>query len=154
VIANRYLEDYILRPTRSVDVVYTKFVSASVQTPVVETLLPLGSLTGRGAGSRAGRDGEAEGARSGEVPYEFYPSASDILEELVPTSFKIKLFKCFLDAAVSDENTFMATATEQNVGTITQVIGSTFDAQFAEEHLPELYNAVKVQGNTRACRST
>src|SRR6266581_7920821 len=29
-------------------------------------------------------------------------------------------------------------------GKISQVIGSTFDAQFPEEHLPAIYNAVKV----------
>jgi F-type H+-transporting ATPase subunit beta len=39
----------------------------------------------------------------------------------------------------------MATATATNVGHITQVIGSTFDAQFPEENLPAIYNAVKVQ---------
>ncbi|MCO6458022.1 MAG: F0F1 ATP synthase subunit beta [Pirellulaceae bacterium] len=38
----------------------------------------------------------------------------------------------------------MATAT-QNVGRITQVIGSTFDAEFPEDQLPAIYNAVKVQ---------
>ena len=32
-----------------------------------------------------------------------------------------------------------------NKGKITQVIGSTFDAEFAEEHLPSIYNALKVQ---------
>jgi F-type H+-transporting ATPase subunit gamma len=31
------------------------------------------------------------------------PSAASSLEEVVPTSFKIKLFKCFLDAAVSEQ---------------------------------------------------
>ncbi len=31
------------------------------------------------------------------------PSAESILEEVVPTSFKVKLFKCFLDAAVSEQ---------------------------------------------------
>src|SRR6266581_4717285 len=35
-------------------------------------------------------------------------------------------------------------ATGNAVGKITQVIGSTFDAQFPEEHLPAIYNAVKV----------
>ena len=29
-------------------------------------------------------------------------------------------------------------------GKITQVIGSTFDAQFAEDELPEIYNALTV----------
>ena len=37
----------------------------------------------------------------------------------------------------------MATDT-QKVGKITQIIGSTFDAQFAEDQLPAIYNAVKV----------
>jgi F-type H+-transporting ATPase subunit gamma len=31
------------------------------------------------------------------------PSAASILEEVVPASFKTKLFKCFLDAAVSEQ---------------------------------------------------
>src|SRR5690242_7919311 len=29
-------------------------------------------------------------------------------------------------------------------GKITQVIGSTFDAEFPEDHLPKIYNALKV----------
>jgi F-type H+-transporting ATPase subunit beta len=39
----------------------------------------------------------------------------------------------------------MATATATNIGHITQVIGSTFDVEFQEDHLPGIYNAVKVQ---------
>jgi F-type H+/Na+-transporting ATPase subunit beta len=39
----------------------------------------------------------------------------------------------------------MATATADHVGQIVQVIGSTFDAEFEEGHLPEIYNAIKVQ---------
>jgi F-type H+/Na+-transporting ATPase subunit beta len=35
-----------------------------------------------------------------------------------------------------------------NTGTITQVIGSTFDAQFAEDKLPAIYNAVEVKAKT------
>jgi F-type H+-transporting ATPase subunit beta len=37
----------------------------------------------------------------------------------------------------------MATAT-QNFGRITQIIGSTFDAEYAEDKLPAIYNAVKI----------
>src|SRR6476620_10962935 len=41
-----------------------------------------------------------------------------------------------------------ATATAPNVtratGKITQVIGSTFDAEFPEDSLPAIYNAVKI----------
>jgi F-type H+-transporting ATPase subunit beta len=35
-------------------------------------------------------------------------------------------------------------------GTVTQVIGSTFDAQFPEDKLPEIFNALEVKGSTRA----
>ena len=38
----------------------------------------------------------------------------------------------------------MATATAANTGKITQVIGSTFDAEFSEDQLPEIYNALKI----------
>ncbi|MCC6429172.1 MAG: F0F1 ATP synthase subunit beta [Phycisphaerales bacterium] len=36
-----------------------------------------------------------------------------------------------------------------NNGTITQVIGSTFDAQFSEDQLPDIYNAVEVKTQTK-----
>ena len=32
------------------------------------------------------------------------------------------------------------------IGKITQVIGSTFDAEFPEEQLPGIYNAVRIEG--------
>jgi F-type H+-transporting ATPase subunit beta len=35
-------------------------------------------------------------------------------------------------------------ATKPQTGRITQVIGSTFDAEFAEGHLPEIYNALRI----------
>ena len=38
----------------------------------------------------------------------------------------------------------MAETNGKNVGKVVQVIGSTLDAEFAEEHLPNLYNALKV----------
>ena len=37
-----------------------------------------------------------------------------------------------------------ATVSAQNIGRVTQVIGSTFDVEFPEHHLPAIYNAVKI----------
>lgn len=96
LIANRLLSAYAAGQIDRLDVVYTKFVSSSRQTAIVETLLPLGSLTASDP-SAAGTE------RRGESMYEFLPSAESILEEVVPTSFRVKLFKCFLDAAVSEQ---------------------------------------------------
>jgi F-type H+-transporting ATPase subunit gamma len=93
-IASRYLEQYITGQTDRLDVVYTKFISTSRQIATVTTLLPLGSLSGES-------DDDAPTGPSTE--FEFLPSAESILEEVVPTSFKAKLFKCFLDAAVSEQ---------------------------------------------------
>ena len=93
VLANRYLEAYESGELDRVDVVYTQFESLSRQQAVVETLLPLAGLEG---------DHEEEEAAEGPQ-YEFLPSAASILDEVVPTSFKVKLFKCFLDAAVSEQ---------------------------------------------------
>lgn len=96
-LANQYLEDYTLGKLDRLDVAYTRFVSSSKQIAVAETLLPLASVTDEEAGVKAGE------AKQGTVDYEFLPSAASILEEVVPASFKVKLFKCFLDAAVSEQ---------------------------------------------------
>jgi F-type H+-transporting ATPase subunit gamma len=92
VLANRYLEGYIAGTIDRLDVAYTRFENVSRQYATVETLLPLGALA----------VAEDEAAK-GQSQYEFLPSAQSILEEVVPTSFKVKLFKCFLDAAVSEQ---------------------------------------------------
>ena len=43
----------------------------------------------------------------------------------------------------------MATATANNVGHVSQVIGSTFDVEFDEDNLPAIYNAVKINSATK-----
>src|SRR5262245_2839694 len=40
----------------------------------------------------------------------------------------------------------------QNIGHVTQVIGSTFDAEFAEDRLPQIYNAVKIVSETKGIK--
>jgi F-type H+-transporting ATPase subunit gamma len=96
-IAVRYLDAFATRQLDRLDVAYMKFLSSSKQTAVVERLLPLASLEGEPAAPAAG------GPPAGESRYEFLPSAASILEEIVPASFKARLFKCFLDAAVSEQ---------------------------------------------------
>jgi F-type H+-transporting ATPase subunit gamma len=95
-IAARFAEQYVAGTLDRVDVAYTRFVSVSRQTAVLETLLPLGDLATE---ARAA----AKTARGPEIAYEFLPSAREILEEIVPASFKARVFKCFLDAAVSEQ---------------------------------------------------
>ena len=93
-IALRYIQMYVTREIDWVDVAYVRFLSASKQTAVIETLLPLTGPASDAAAKKA--DGPA-------IQYEFLPSAKDILEEILPAAFKARLFKCFLDAAVSEQ---------------------------------------------------
>ena len=39
-----------------------------------------------------------------------------------------------------------------HIGKITQVIGSTFDAEFEEERLPAIYNAVKIDSEKKGVK--
>jgi F-type H+-transporting ATPase subunit gamma len=91
VLANRYIAGFTSGALDRVDVAYMQFLNAARQTPVVETLLPLS------------RPPEARAAATRPVEYEFLPGAADILQELLPVSFKVRLFQCFLDAAVSEQ---------------------------------------------------
>jgi F-type H+-transporting ATPase subunit gamma len=93
-IANRYIEGYVSGKIDRVEVAYMKFYNAARQAPVVETLLPL---------SQSAPDEQREQQPRHPVEYEFLPSAADILQELLPESFKVRLFQCFLDAAVSEQ---------------------------------------------------
>jgi F-type H+-transporting ATPase subunit gamma len=103
VIATRYLEEYITGKLDRLDVVYTKFHTVARQQVAIETLLPLGAV-GSDAATTTAKQPQPEARGSGRHNvYEFLPSPESILEEVVPTSFKIKLFKCFLDSAVSEQ---------------------------------------------------
>ena len=93
LLANRYLDAFAAGRLDRLDAAYVKFESLSRQYAVVETLLPLSQLAGAA---------EDEGGVNRQ-PYDFLPSAESILDELVPASFKARLFKCFLDAAVSEQ---------------------------------------------------
>ncbi len=121
-LANRFLEEYIAGKLDRLEVVYTKFYSVSKQSPIVETLLPLGSIGGVGAADAASSGGR-------ESMYEFLPSAESILEEIVPASFKVKLFKCFLDAAVSEQIARMVAmkAATENAGDLIKQLSRSYN---------------------------
>jgi F-type H+-transporting ATPase subunit gamma len=122
VLAEKYIQAYIKGDLDRVQVVYQKFISASKQTAVVETLLPLTAVS---EGPK--EDSKETGGRS--VEYEFVPAAKGILEEILPESFKVRLFKCFLDAAVSEQiarRVAMKSATE-NAGDMIKFISRQYN---------------------------
>jgi F-type H+-transporting ATPase subunit gamma len=135
-IASRFIDLYITGQIDEVKVAYMKFLNAARQEAVVETLLPLSSLT---IETRKPGGGAEPAAATSKVNYEFLPDAAEILEELVPTALKVRLFKCFLDAAVSEQiarRVAMKAATE-NAGDlikdITRVYNRTRQANITKE---------------------
>jgi F-type H+-transporting ATPase subunit gamma len=127
VLATRFIELYSTGQIDEVKVAYMKFINPARQSAVVETLLPLSSV------------GDSTGAGASKVNYEFIPDATEILEELVPTALKVRLFKMFLDAAVSEQiarRVAMKAATE-NAGDlikeITRLYNRTRQANITKE---------------------
>lgn len=117
-IAQKYIDLYVGGKVDAVYVCYQKFITASRQTPVVESLLPLSSVPTA-----------ATAAAGPKADYEFLPDATEILNNLVPVAFKVRLFKCFLDAAVSEQiarRVAMKAATE-NAGDLIKEISREYN---------------------------
>ncbi len=144
-VASRYVDLFISGQVDQVQVAYMKFESAARQTAMVETLLPLSSMevasTRRAPTTPPPNPKPTDAGHSPEtkVDYEFEPEAAGILEELVPAAFKARLFKCFLDAAVSEQiarRVAMKAATE-NAGDlikeITRLYNRTRQANITKE---------------------
>ena len=134
-LATRYIDLYVSGQIDQLVVVYQKFQNVARQAPAAETLLPLSSVTVETKKGPA----EPTAVVGPRTEYEFYPSAADILGELVPVAFKVRLFKCFLDAAVSEQiarRVAMKAATE-NAGdlikSVTRLYNRTRQANITKE---------------------
>lgn len=140
-LASRYITEYIEGKIDRLDVAYTEFISSSKQEAVVHSLLPIGAL----------ESSDTESSASQKYDYEFLPSAQEILEEIVPTAFKARLFKCFLDAAVSEQIARMVAmkgATEnanEMVGTLSAQYNRARQTQITSEILEIIGGAAALE---------
>jgi F-type H+-transporting ATPase subunit gamma len=125
-LGSRYVAGYLAGRIDRLDVAYTKFHSSAKQFAVIESLLPIASL-----------GGGATTEKSGDVDYEFLPSAQEILSEIVPAAFRAKLFKCFLDAAVSEQ-----------IARMVAMKGATENADEMAGNLKQQYNRARQAGIT------
>ncbi|MBI4717741.1 MAG: ATP synthase F1 subunit gamma [Planctomycetes bacterium] len=82
----------------SVHVAYMRFISAGQQRPALIQLLPMVREVVKGG------DGEPDaGAGEPATAYEFSPPPRELLDELLPATVRVRLFQCFVDAAVSEQ---------------------------------------------------
>ncbi len=92
-VATKFVEQFVRGEIDQLDVAFMSFESMARQKPIVVTVLPV---------SRPTSD-QAVAAAKTPVDYEFLPSPTEILADIVPASFKARVFKAFLDAAVSEQ---------------------------------------------------
>jgi F-type H+-transporting ATPase subunit gamma len=91
--AQKLMDDFSDGKVDKVIVVYNKFKNAAVQQVMVEQMLPIVSNVTEGV--TTARD------------YIFEPSKSEIVEDLIPKSLKIQLFKALLDSQASEHGARM-----------------------------------------------
>lgn len=147
-LAERYIRMYVHGTIDRFDVAYTQFISSARQVATVQTLLPIttADIAAATPSVRQAKPTAAEAqaraaaaARKRErVPYEFLPDARSILEEIVPVSFKVRLFKCFLDAAVSEQ-----------IARMVAMGGATKNADDLVKSLTRQYNRARQSQITR-----
>jgi F-type H+-transporting ATPase subunit gamma len=144
VLADRYIKLYVQGTIDRLDVVSTRFVSTSRQIATVQTLLPITTADIGGAAPSvrqsipASKEAAVPAKTGVAVPYEFLPDPRSILEEIVPVSFKVRLFKCFLDAAVSEQ-----------IARMVAMGGATKNADDLVKSLTRQYNRARQNQITR-----
>ncbi|HZM14951.1 MAG TPA: ATP synthase F1 subunit gamma [Candidatus Krumholzibacteria bacterium] len=94
-LAETLLAAYTSQRTDRVAVVYQRYVSAAVQRPQLDVLLPMTPPPAAPAASVAG----------GEVL--FSPAAAELLQRLLPAVFKTTLYQLFLETAVGEQRARM-----------------------------------------------
>ncbi len=96
-IAQTMMDAYERRVVDSVYVTYTRFVSVARQHVETMRLLPLDRPT----------VGEEADEASPVAQYDYTPPPRELLGELLPEMVRIRMFQCFLDAAVSEQTARM-----------------------------------------------
>ena len=116
-LADRLTEEFLAGRLDRIELVYNHFVSSGKQVPVRETLLPMGEIPGQArndTGTPAGNTTVIPGVTR-DLDYILEPSASELLEDLLPKSLKLKFYTALLDSNASEHaarTVAMQTATD------------------------------------------
>ncbi|MCO5258648.1 MAG: ATP synthase F1 subunit gamma [Crocinitomicaceae bacterium] len=92
-IANDLMNRFVNKEFDKVVVVYNKFINAATQDVITEQILPII------------KNEQVEGNKNAE--YIFEPSKQEIVEDLIPKSLKIQLFKALLDSNAAENGARM-----------------------------------------------
>jgi F-type H+-transporting ATPase subunit gamma len=120
-LADEYIELYTEKKIDRVQVVYTKFITAARYYADVLPLLPLGEIN-KGKSDTMIKKVSLDN-------YIVSPSASEILEELIPAAIRAGLFQCFVDSVASEQVARMNAmkAATENSERMIQVLTSQYN---------------------------
>lgn len=89
------MENFVAKKYDRILIVYNEFVNAAVQIPQTEQFLPIVPSSNEGNGEK----------EIGDYIYE--PSKDEIIQDLIPKSLKLQLFKAVLDSHASEHGARM-----------------------------------------------
>lgn len=87
--AEQYMEAFALETVDKIDIVYTKYLSAATQKPVVETVLPV--------------EINSDEKEHKSLPFLFEPDPQAILESLLPKAICMNVYQSLIDAIASEQ---------------------------------------------------
>ena len=118
-ITEAIMDGFVKGDYDEVQVVYNRFKNAAVQIVTTEQLLPL----------KRAAETQVETVKSSNVDYILEPSQAEIVEQLIPKSIKIQLYKAVLDSHASEHGarmTSMDKATE-NAGDLLKALKLSYN---------------------------
>lgn len=118
-ITEAIMDGFVKGDYDEVQVVYNRFKNAAVQIVTTEQLLPL----------KRTAEAQVETVKSTNVDYILEPSQAEIVEQLIPKSIKIQLYKAVLDSHASEHGarmTSMDKATE-NAGDLLKALKLSYN---------------------------
>ena len=92
-IADSFMADFTIKKYDKIEVVYNRFKNAATQIVTTETLLPIVS--------------EQDDQNAAGADYIFEPTQENIVQELLPKSIKMQLFKALRDSFASEHGARM-----------------------------------------------
>ena len=118
-ITEAIMDGFVKGDYDEVQVVYNRFKNAAVQIVTTEQLLPL----------KRAAETQVETVKASNVDYILEPSQAEIVEQLIPKSIKIQLYKAVLDSHASEHGarmTSMDKATE-NAGDLLKALKLSYN---------------------------
>lgn len=95
-LADRIRDAFLAGEIGAFEITYMQFISSGRQEPGTVKILPLSGL------SPPQQEAASGNLAPEPLPYDFFPSAEELLSELLPYAVRLRTYQCFLDAACSE----------------------------------------------------